>query len=48
MEVVLAAVEKAIGFYSKSYAAMNIDGIFGLRVIEGITQQLTEPLLCSV
>lgn len=35
LDDVLTAVEKGIGFYANNYASMNIDGIFGLRVLEG-------------
>lgn len=35
LEDVVSAIEKGIAFYASSYKYMNIDGIFGLRVLEG-------------
>lgn len=36
LEDVVSAIEKGIDFYASSYKDMNIDGIFGLRVLEGL------------
>jgi len=32
---ILDALEKLVDFYEKNYEAMNLDGIFGLRALEG-------------
>jgi len=31
----LTAIEKLVGYYAENYHVMNLDGIFGLRVLEG-------------
>ena len=31
----LTAIEKLVGYYADNYQVMNLDGIFGLRVLEG-------------
>lgn len=35
LDRVLSAVEKMIEYYKKNYRDLNVDGLFGLRVIEG-------------
>ena len=31
----LTTIEKLVGYYADNYHVMNLDGIFGLRVLEG-------------
>ena len=35
IENVLTALEKMLTFYQNSYKDMNLDGMYGLRVLEG-------------
>ena len=36
LQSVLQAVEKIIDFYERDYKNLNVDGLYGLRVLEGI------------
>jgi len=35
LQSVLQSVEKIVKFYQKDYKKLNVDGLFGLRVLEG-------------
>ncbi|KAL8589752.1 hypothetical protein ACOMHN_027260 [Nucella lapillus] len=39
---VIDAIERLIGFYKASYKYLNLDGFFGLKVVEGQIQQILE------
>ena len=36
LEDVVFSIERAVEFYQNTYLTMNLDGIFGLRLFEGI------------
>lgn len=33
---VMEAVEKLLGFYEANYQFLNLDGLYGLKVLEGV------------
>ena len=35
LQTLLSTLEKLVNFYQNSYKGMNLDGIFGLRTLEG-------------
>ena len=35
LQKLLSTLEKLVDFYKKAYTQMNVDGIFGLRTLEG-------------
>ena len=37
LQRVVEALEKLVGFYKASYTDMNLDGVYGLKVLEGLT-----------
>ncbi|ELT95036.1 hypothetical protein CAPTEDRAFT_225617 [Capitella teleta] len=47
LERLLQCLEKVVAYYKQNYADMNLDGIYGLRVLEGqlsvILEQLKHP-----
>lgn len=45
LQAVLTALDKLVTYYQKNYKYLNLDGLFGLRVIEGALHLL--DLNCS-
>jgi hypothetical protein len=37
VDTILESIELALSFYARNYKEVNIDGIFGLRMVEGTT-----------
>jgi len=47
VEDILDSLELALSFYANNYQQMNLDGIFGLRLIEGWPSHVTEPSIST-
>ena len=37
---IISAIDKSLQYYADNYMRMNLDGIFGLRVLEGLYSSL--------